>query len=162
MVDSIKRVVVLLGGNSSEREVSLVSGQECAKAISGSGYEVFKVDTKGDFIKELENLKPDVVFNALHGRGGEDGAIQGVLEMLKFSYTHSGILASSVAMNKDRAKTVFRDAGLPVTDHFILKKDLKIEEIPYPFPYVLKPISGGSSLDVHIISCKDDLSLIHI
>ena len=156
MVDSIKRVVVLLGGNSSEREVSLVSGQECAKAISGSGYEVFKVDTKGDFIKELENLKPDVVFNALHGRGGEDGAIQGVLEMLKFSYTHSGILASSVAMNKDRAKTVFRDAGLPVTDHFILKKDLKIEEIPYPFPYVLKPISGGSSLDVHIISCKDD------
>ncbi len=156
MVNFIKRVVVLLGGNSSERDVSLVSGQECAKAISGSGYEVFKVDTKGDFIKELESLKPDVVFNALHGRGGEDGAIQGVLEMLKLPYTHSGILASSVAMNKDRAKTIFRDAGLPVTDHLILKKGLKIEEIPFPFPFVLKPISGGSSLDVHILNCKDD------
>ena len=78
MVNFIKRVVVLLGGNSLERDVSLVSGEECAKAISGSGYEVFKVDITGDFIKELENLKPDVVFNALHGRWGEDGAIQGV------------------------------------------------------------------------------------
>ena len=156
MSDFIKRVVVLLGGNSLERDVSLVSGQECAKAISSSGYEVFKVDTRGDFIKELEKLKPDVVFNALHGRFGEDGAIQGVLEMLKLPYTHSGILASSVAMNKDRAKTIFRDSGLPVTDHLILKKGLKIEEIPFPFPYVLKPISGGSSLDVHILSSKDD------
>ena len=156
MVDFIKKVVVLLGGNSLERDVSLVSGQECAKAISGSGYEVFKVDIMGNFIKELENLKPDVVFNALHGRWGEDGAIQGVLEMLKLPYTHSGILASSVAMNKDRAKTIFRDAGLPVADHFILQKDLKIEEIPFTFPCVLKPISGGSSLDVHILNCKDD------
>ncbi len=156
MVNFIKKVVVLLGGNSLERDVSLVSGEECAKAISGSGYEVFKVDITGDFIKELENLKPDVVFNALHGRWGEDGAIQGVLEMLKLPYTHSGILASSVAMNKDRAKTLFRDAGLPVTDHLILKKDFKINEIPFIFPCVLKPISGGSSLDVHILNCKED------
>ncbi|MFL2790238.1 MAG: D-alanine--D-alanine ligase [Paracoccaceae bacterium] len=156
MVDLVKRVVVLLGGNSLEREVSLVSGYECAKAISNNGYEVFKIDTKDNFIKELQDLQPDVVFNALHGKWGEDGTIQGVLETLKLPYTHSGILASSVAMNKDRAKTIFRDAGLPVMDHLVLGKDFEVEKISFPFPYVLKPISGGSSLDVHILNCKDD------
>ena len=155
-MDLVKRVVVLLGGNSLEREVSLVSGYECAKAISNNGYEVFKIDTKDNFIKELQDLQPDVVFNALHGKWGEDGTIQGVLETLKLPYTHSGILASSVAMNKDRAKTIFRDAGLPVMDHLVLGKDFEVEKISFPFPYVLKPISGGSSLDVHILNCKDD------
>ncbi len=145
------RVVVLLGGNSLEREVSLVSGEECTKALSRKGYEVFQVDTKDNFIEQLINLKPDVVFNALHGKWGEDGVIQGVLEVLKLPYTHSGILASSVAMKKDLAKGVFRNAGLPVLDHMVFKNGLEVDQIPFSCPYVVKPLSGGSSVGVHIV-----------
>ena len=156
MVDKIKKIAVLLGGSSLEREVSLVTGKECATALSKKGYEVFQVDTKENFLSTLIRLKPDVIFNALHGKWGEDGAIQGVLEVLNLPYTHSGILASSVAMNKDLAKVFFRDAGLPVVDHLVLNKGFEVDEIPFPYPYVIKPLSGGSSVDVHILNDKND------
>ena len=158
MKDFIRKVVVLLGGSSVEREVSLVSGHECATALLRQGYEVFQVDTKENFIDQLIDLRPDVIFNALHGKWGEDGAIQGVLEVLKLPYTHSGILASSVAMNKDLAKIYFRDAGLPVADHLVLKCGFEIKDIPFPYPYVIKPLSGGSSVDVHILEKEEDWS----
>ncbi len=154
----IKKVVVLLGGSSVEREVSLVSGHQCTAALLRQGYEVFQVDTKENFIDQLIDLRPDVIFNALHGKWGEDGAIQGVLEVLKLPYTHSGILASSVAMRKDLAKIYFKDAGLPVTDHLVLKCGFEIKDIPFPYPYVIKPLSGGSSVDVHILEKEEDWS----
>ena len=156
VIETIKKVAVLLGGSSLEREVSLISGKECAKALSRKGYKVFQVDTKENFLSQLIRLQPDVVFNALHGKWGEDGAIQGVLEILNLPYTHSGISASSIAMNKDLAKVFFRDAGLPVVDHLVLKKGFDVADIPFPYPYVIKPLSGGSSVGVHILNDKND------
>ncbi len=156
MKRNINRVAVLLGGISAEREVSLVSGRECTNALLSKGYEVFKVDTRYNFLEQLDNLKPDVVFNALHGKLGEDGAIQGILEILRIPYTHSGVLASSVAMNKDMAKAFFRDAGLPVLNHIILETGFNISDISFDYPYVIKPVNGGSSVDVHIIQDASD------
>ena len=158
----ISKVAVLYGGGSSERSVSLVSGHEVAKALSKQGYEVFKIDTKGNFLEQLINFSPDVAFNALHGKWGEDGTIQGFLEVLRIPYTHSGILASSIAMNKHLAKTVFKGRGLPVADHLVLKKGFVVEDIPFTYPYVLKPVSGGSSLDVYILKNQNDWSRIKI
>ena len=158
----ISKVAVLYGGGSLERSVSLVSGHEVAKALSKQGYEVFKIDTKGNFLEQLINFSPDVAFNALHGKWGEDGTIQGFLEVLRIPYTHSGILASSIAMNKHLAKTVFKGRGLPVADHLVLKKGFVVEDITFTYPYVLKPVSGGSSLDVYILKNKNDWSRIKI
>ena len=158
----ISKVAVLYGGGSLERSVSLVSGHEVAKALSKQGYEVFKIDTKGNFLEQLINFSPDVAFNALHGKWGEDGTIQGFLEVLRIPYTHSGILASSIAMNKHLAKTVFKGRGLPVADHLVLKKGFVVEDITFTYPYVLKPVSGGSSLDVYILKNQNDWSRIKI
>src|SRR3954470_11090040 len=107
-----KHVAVLKGGWSAEREVSLVSGAACAKGLRESGYQVTEVDVQADIAEVLLKLKPDAVFNALHGRWGEDGCVQGLLELLKIPYTHSGVLASSIAMDKPMAKKVFAQSGL--------------------------------------------------
>ena len=108
------RIAVLKGGRSAEREVSLVSGRECAAALRQEGFEVVEIDAGADLASALVAAKPDVVFNALHGRWGEDGCVQGILEWLAIPYTHSGVLASALAMDKTRAKQVFAAAGLPV------------------------------------------------
>ncbi len=116
------KVAVLMGGWSAERPVSLVSGRECAKGLRDAGYKVTEVDVGRDIAEVLAKLKPDVCFNALHGRFGEDGCIQGVLEVLHIPYTHSGVLASAVAMHKERAKAVFRAAGVPVVKSLVVPR----------------------------------------
>jgi D-alanine-D-alanine ligase len=152
-----KHVAVLMGGFSAEREVSLVSGQAVTKALREEGYRVTPVDVGRDVAGVLSALKPDVAFNALHGRFGEDGCIQGVLEFLQLPYTHSGVLASAIAMHKPTAKRVFATAGLPCPEgdvllrHQVLKGGLKR-------PFVIKPLNEGSSVGVRIIFEGDNLA----
>jgi len=148
---SQKHVAVLMGGWSSERPVSLSTGEECAKALEGEGYRVSRVDVDRNVAQTLAGLKPDVAFNALHGPFGEDGAIQGILEFLDIPYTHSGIMASALAMNKDRAKAVMKDAGVPVAEHRIMNRFDIGTEHPMDPPYVVKPVNEGSSFGVIIV-----------
>ena len=148
---SQKHVAVLMGGWSSERPVSLSTGEECAKALEGEGYRVSRVDVDRNVAQTLSELKPDVAFNALHGPFGEDGAIQGILEFLDIPYTHSGIMASALAMNKDRAKAVMKDAGVPVAEHCIMNRFDIGTEHPMAPPYVVKPVNEGSSFGVIIV-----------
>ncbi|MGB0696504.1 MAG: D-alanine--D-alanine ligase [Rhodospirillaceae bacterium] len=148
------RVSVLLGGISVEREVSLVSGAAAAKALAEAGYQVSTIDVPrnpADLAQALEFQRPDVVFNALHGRFGEDGAIQGLLDLMGLPYTHSGRLASAVAMDKPMAKAVFREAGLPVATHKVVTISEVRRADPLPRPYVLKPFNEGSSCGVVIL-----------
>ncbi len=146
-----QHVAVLMGGWSSEREVSLRSGEACAKALEGEGFRATRVDVTRDIGRVLADLKPDVAFNALHGPAGEDGTIQGVLEVLRIPYTHSGVLASALAMNKDMAKTVMAAAGVPVPQGMVVNRlDAARAHVMAP-PYVLKPIAEGSSYGVFII-----------
>ncbi|MCK0170518.1 D-alanine--D-alanine ligase [Aliiroseovarius sp. S1123] len=148
---SVSKVVVLMGGPSAEREVSLSSGEECAKALSGEGFEVVKIDAGPDLAERLKAEAPDVVFNALHGRWGEDGCVQGLLEWLQIPYTHSGVLASSLAMDKERAKDTFRAAGLPVVASILADKDeVQARHVMEP-PYVVKPYNEGSSVGIYIV-----------
>ena len=151
-----KRVAILKGGNSVEREVSLSTGQSCSKALIRLGYYVKSIDTKENFIGELIKFKPDVVFNALHGKYGEDGIIQGLLETLKIPYTHSGVQASSIAMDKNLAKICFKEAGIPVVEHIILDESFSLNNIPFKLPCVIKPLAGGSSVDVKILKNAND------
>ncbi|MFO1089172.1 MAG: D-alanine--D-alanine ligase [Hyphomicrobiales bacterium] len=144
-------VAVLMGGWSAEREVSLNSGTACAAALREGGFRVTEIDPKRDVAQVLAQLAPDVVFNALHGKWGEDGTVQGVLETLGIPYTHSGVLASALAMNKPLAKDVFRAAGLPVTDHRLVDIETAAHSHPMPPPYVVKPAAEGSSVGVHIV-----------
>lgn len=146
------RVAVLKGGLSAEREVSLVSGAACAEALRKAGYgEVIEVDAGRDLPTRLSEVKPDVVFNALHGRWGEDGTVQGLLEWLGLPYTHSGVLASALAMDKARAKEVFRAAGLPVAEsRLVPRADVAAGHVLAP-PYVVKPNNEGSSVGVYIV-----------
>ena len=146
-----KHVAVLLGGTSAEREVSLSSGAACAAALEGEGYRVTRVDVGADIASVLTALRPDVAFNALHGPDGEDGTIQGLLEILKIPYTHSGVLASALAMNKERAKTVMRAAGVDVPEGRIVNRFEAAKNHPLPPPYVVKPIAEGSSMGVIIV-----------
>ncbi len=145
-------VVVLLGGFSAEREVSLSSGAECARALRAAGYAVTELDAGRDLCDRLTALRPDVVFNALHGRWGEDGCVQGILEWMGIPYTHSGVLASSLAMDKERTKAAYRAAGLPVV-HSVLadKSDVAARHVMVP-PYVVKPYNEGSSVGVYIVN----------
>ena len=145
------KVAVLLGGPSAEREVSLSSGAECAKALRQAGYEVIEIDAGRDLPARLAAAAPDVVFNALHGRWGEDGCVQGLMEWLGYRYTHSGVLASALAMDKTRSKEVFRTAGLPVVDSLIVPTEVARREHPMPPPYVVKPNSEGSSVGIYIV-----------
>lgn len=146
------RVAVLLGGMSAEREVSLVTGRECAQALREAGYtQVIEVDAGPDLAVRLSNVKPDVVFNALHGRWGEDGCVQGLLEWLRIPYTHSGVLASALALDKSRTKDTYRAAGLPVVESVIATRDqVEAGHVLQP-PYVVKPNNEGSSVGVYIV-----------
>ena len=145
------RVAVLMGGRSAEREVSLVSGRECAAALRVAGYEAIEVDAGPDLVARLIEIKPDVVFNALHGRWGEDGCVQGLLEWLGLPYTHSGVLASALAMDKSRAKAAYRAAGLPVVESVLADKAaVQAGHVLAP-PYVVKPNNEGSSVGVYIV-----------
>lgn len=151
MADKNKHVAVLKGGWSNEREVSLSSGAECAEALRNAGFRVTEIDVGRDIGKVLGDLQPDVAFNALHGTGGEDGTIQGVLEVLEIPYTHSGVLASALAMDKHQSKIVFKAAGIPVTDHVLEdRKAIASGHVMEP-PYVVKPIADGSSYGTFIV-----------
>ena len=146
-----KHVAVLMGGLSSEREVSLRSGAACAQALEAEGFRVSRVDVGRDVAQQLAALNPDVAFNALHGPMGEDGTIQGVLELLGIAYTHSGVLASALAMNKAMAKIVLKDAGVPVPEGQIVNRREAARSHVLNPPYVLKPVAEGSSYGVFII-----------
>jgi D-alanine-D-alanine ligase len=145
------RVAVLMGGPSAEREVSLSSGRECAAALRVAGYDVVQLDAGPDLASRLAEIKPDCVFNALHGRFGEDGCVQGLLEWLRIPYTHSGVLASALAMDKARAKEVFAAAGLPVMQSVLATREAVSAAHVMPPPYVVKPNNEGSSVGVYIV-----------
>lgn len=146
------KVAVLMGGPSAEREVSLSSGHECAAALRGEGYEVVEIDARNDVVARLQAAAPDAVFNALHGRWGEDGCVQGILEWLALPYTHSGVLASALAMDKEKTKDVYRNAGLPVAESFLASKsDVQAAHMMAP-PYVVKPYNEGSSVGVVLVA----------
>ena len=148
-----QHVAVLMGGWSAEREVSLRSGKACADALERQpGFRVTRVDVDRDVAGVLKALKPDVALNLLHGRPGEDGAIQGMLEILAIPYTHSGVLASALAMQKDRAKTVLRDAGVPVPQGLVVNRLEAARAHALERPYVLKPVAEGSSVGVFIVT----------
>jgi D-alanine-D-alanine ligase len=144
-------VAVLLGGLSAERQVSLDSGAACAGALESAGYKVTRIDVGRDLAKRLAEVQPDVCFNALHGRWGEDGRVQGVLELMGIPYTHSGVLASALAMHKERAKHVMRGAGIPVPDGRVVRRAEAARDHVLPRPYVLKPVCEGSSVGVYIV-----------
>ena len=153
-----RSVAVLMGGWSSERDVSLVSGAACAKALVTLGYDARTIDVTRDLaaLTRVLEPRPDVVFNALHGRGGEDGTVQGVLEFLGIPYTHSGVLASAVAMDKPMAKAVFAQAGLPLPEGAVVARDQLGVADPLPPPFVVKPTNEGSSVGVRIVRANDN------
>jgi D-alanine-D-alanine ligase len=147
----MKHVAVLMGGWSAERPVSLNSGRGCADALEARGYRVSRIDVDRSIAETLARLRPDVAFNALHGRVGEDGAIQGVLEILRIPYTHSGVLASALAMQKDLAKVLLQAAGVPVAHGITVDRREAARRHVLEPPYVLKPVSEGSSFGVVIV-----------
>ena len=158
-----KRVAVLMGGWSSEREVSLTSGTECAQALREAGYEVREIDVTrdiGELVAALEP-RPDVIFNALHGRYGEDGTIQALLNILEIPYTHSGLLASATAMDKARSKEVFRAVGIPCPDGQLVGVAELEDGVVFDPPYVIKPNNEGSSVGVHIVMPGDNYLPVH-
>ena len=152
-------IVVLMGGLSGERKISFLTGKACFKALKKNGYKVRQLDAKGNFIAILKKLKPKLVFNALHGKYGEDGFVQSILELLKIPYTHSGVLSSSLAMDKELSRIIFKKNKIRVPKYFLLEKGhennikTKIEKIK--FPIVIKPVNEGSSLGVYI--CKNKI-----
>ena len=149
-------VAVVKGGRSVERQVSLVSGRECAAALRRVGYKVSEVDAGNDLTKELDRLSPDIIFNALHGRYGEDGCVQGLFEWLELPYTHSGVQASALAMNKDIAKRIFKSDNLPVAESICTSSALAFSAHLMEPPYVIKPVNEGSSVGVHLVMQDDD------
>ena len=152
-------IVVLLGGDSGERKISFLTGRACSNALKKKGYAVKELDAREYFIDKLKKLKPKLVFNALHGQYGEDGFVQGILEFLKIPYTHSGVLSSSLAMDKELSRILFKKNKIKTPKYFLLKKNCegnlrkKMKEKNIKFPIVIKPINEGSSLGVYI--CKD-------
>jgi D-alanine-D-alanine ligase len=157
MGSQFKRIAMLLGGKSAERDVSLSSGAGCAAALREEGFDVVEIDPQGDDLSaQLFRAKPDAVFNALHGRWGEDGCVQGLLELLQIPYTHSGVLASALAMHKQRTKDVYRAAGLPVVSSIVVdRREAAARHLMEP-PYVIKPVNEGSSVGVFIIRKGDN------
>jgi D-alanine-D-alanine ligase len=147
-----KHVAVLMGGWSAEREVSLRSGKACADAATRLGYRVTRIDVGRDIANVLTTVKPDVALNVLHGRPGEDGTLQGILEILAIPYTHSGVMASAVAMQKDVAKVLFRAAEVPVPDGLVASRFEVAKRHMLEPPYVIKPIAEGSSVGVFIVN----------
>jgi len=159
-----KQVAVFMGGWSAEREVSLVSGAACAEALKRAGYSVAAIDVQRDVGSLLGRLypKPDVVFNALHGRFGEDGCIQGLLDILNIPYTHSGLTASALAMDKPLAKRLFKAAGIRVAEDKIATRDQVLAGGVMKPPYVVKPMNEGSSVGIHIVRAgENDMPFAH-
>jgi len=152
MSSRASRVAVLKGGLSAEREVSLVSGRECAGALRRAGYQVSEIDAGRDLAARLDAVAPDVAFNALHGRWGEDGCVQGLLEWRGLPYTHSGVLASALAMDKARARAVYAAHGLPVAEGRLCARAEIVAGHPMDPPYVVKPNNEGSSVGVHVVA----------
>jgi D-alanine-D-alanine ligase len=147
-----KHVAVLMGGWSAERDVSLRSGRACADALRRVGYRVTEVDVTREVAAALAAAKPDIALNVLHGRPGEDGTLQGLLELLGIPYSHSGVMASAVAMRKDYAKTLFRAAGVPVAQDLVASRFEAAKRHLMPPPYVIKPVAEGSSVGVFIVT----------
>ncbi len=147
----MKHVAVLMGGWSAEREISLRSGKACADAAERCGYRVSRLDVNRDVAARLHELKPDVALNVLHGRPGEDGTLQGLLEILGIPYSHSGVLASALAMQKDIAKTVLKAVGVPVPGGVVATRAQAAKRHLLPPPYVIKPVAEGSSVGVFIV-----------
>ena len=150
----MKHVAVLMGGWSAEREVSLWSGKACADAAERCGYRVTRVDVGRDIATVLTDLKPDCALNVLHGRPGEDGTLQGLLEVIGIPYSHSGVMASSVAIQKDISKTLLKAAGVPVPGGMVVNRLEAAKKHLLPTPYVIKPVAEGSSVGVFIV--RDD------
>ncbi len=152
-----KAIVVLMGGISKEREISILSGKACVRALRKKKYKVKVLDPKGNFINEIRKIKPKIVFNALHGRFGEDGYIQSILESEKINYTHSGVLASSIAMDKEISKKIFINKKINTPRFFVynyndsLNIHTLIKKSKINFPIVIKPINEGSSIGVYIL-----------
>jgi len=147
----MKHVAVLMGGWSAEREISLRSGKACADALERSGYQVSRIDVDRDVAATLRARKPDVALNVLHGRPGEDGTLQGLLEVIGIPYSHSGVLASALAMKKDIAKSVLKSAGVPVPGGMVAARKEAAKRHLLPPPYVIKPVAEGSSVGVFIV-----------
>src|SRR6201993_1935180 len=147
-----KHVAVLMGGWSSEREISLRSGKACADALERIGFRVTRINVDRDVAAALSATKPDVALNLLHGRPGEDGSIQGLLEILAIPYTHSGVLSSALAMQKDRAKLVLQDAGVPVPHGVVIDRLEAARAHALERPYVIKPIAEGASVGGFIVT----------
>ena len=146
-----QKVAVLMGGLSAEREVSLSSGRGCADALRGEGFDVVEIDADQTVFVKLAEEQPDAVFNALHGRWGEDGAIQGILEWMRIPYTHSGVLSSALAIDKEKTKELYRQVGLPVVDSCIASaEEVRARHVMEP-PYVVKPYNEGSSVGIYIV-----------
>jgi D-alanine-D-alanine ligase len=149
-----KHVAVLMGGWSAEREISLRSGKACADALARVGYRVTRIDVGRDIASVLNTVKPDVALNVLHGRPGEDGTLQGLLEIVGIPYSHSGVLASALAMQKDMAKAVFHAAGVPVPEGVVADRLDAAKAHLLPPPYVIKPIAEGSSVGVFVVTAE--------
>lgn len=150
------RIAVLMGGRSAERDVSLSSGRGVMQALKDEGFDPVEVDPGEDLMAQLRAAKPDAVFNALHGRFGEDGTVQGILEWMRLPYTHSGVLSSALAMHKERTKDVYRAAGLPVVKSIVCdRKDAGANHLMEP-PYVVKPVNEGSSVGIFIVRKGDN------
>ncbi|HXW25871.1 MAG TPA: D-alanine--D-alanine ligase [Xanthobacteraceae bacterium] len=147
-----KHVAVLMGGWSAEREVSVNSGRACAEALEQQGFRVTRIDVGRDIAALLQTLKPDVALNVLHGRPGEDGTLQGILEIVGIPYTHSGVLASALAMRKDMARTLFHAAAIPIADGVVVSRAEAASRHVLPPPYVIKPLAEGSSVGVFIVT----------
>ena len=147
----MKHVAVLMGGWSAEREISLRSGKACADALERSGYQVSRIDVDRDVAATLRARKPDVALNVLHGRPGEDGTLQGLLEVLGIPYSHSGVLASALAMKKDIAKSVLKSVGVPVPGGMVAARKEAAKRHLLPPPYVIKPVAEGSSVGVFMV-----------
>ena len=154
-------IVVLVGGLSGERKISFLTGKACSRALKKKGYKVKEVDAKGYFVDKLKKLKPKMVLNALHGRYGEDGFVQCILESIKIPYTHSGVLSSSLAMDKELSRIIFKKNKIKVPKYFLLQMghennlNKKIKSKKIKFPIVIKPVNEGSSLGVYI--CKNKI-----
>jgi D-alanine-D-alanine ligase len=155
-MSSFKRIAVLTGGRSAEREVSLSSGRGVVKALRDEGFDAFPLDPGDNPGQQLFEAGPDAAFNALHGRFGEDGTVQGLLELMRIPYTHSGVLASALAMHKERTKDVYRAAGLPVVKSIVVDRHKAANAHLMEPPYVIKPVNEGSSVGIYIIRKGDN------
>lgn len=158
-----KKILVIMGGSSSEREVSLVSGQNVAKALKNLGYNIFEYDLKSgeDFAQTLMKQKPDIIFNALHGNLGEDGTIQGFLDIFQIPYTHSNVKASAIGMDKNLCKIIAKNLGIKTAESQTMPfKKFKTNGTKIGLPYVVKPVDDGSSVGIFIVKKNDDIKEI--